>query len=65
MLKLLENQVKTQLKECFFQNFELGNIFEKFGQKSQRKNMIFFTKKSLSWHFLALFGQHFQNYCLN
>ena len=30
MLKLLENHLKTQLEEPFFQNFNSGNIFENF-----------------------------------
>ena len=30
MLKLLENDVKTQLEEQFFHIISLGNIFEHF-----------------------------------
>ena len=52
ILKLLENHVKTQLLEHFFQIFEYGNSFENFDQKVIKHD--FLPKNYLFWHF-----QHF------
>ena len=55
MLKLLENHVKTQLYERFFQIFELGNIFEILTKKSKKHD--FFAKN----HFFGIFWSKFSN----
>ena len=55
MLKLPENNVKTQTRNFFFQIFELGNIFQNFDQKSQ-KTWYFAKKAKKSLFFFAYFG---------